>query len=236
MNLFSIMEKKSPRELIISSLKDKSSLKQDVYANTLKAFNQMKIIAEEMVKDLSKETVKFDKRVKLSYKEKGNFEFELRVAGDLLIFSMHTNIFEFDRSHQIWHNSYIREDISRSYCGMINIYNFLNDSFEYNRVNDLGYLVGRMFINKDNHYFLEGKRQLGFLYNDIVNSVISEDATKGVLESAILYSVNFDLFTPPFDSIKEVTVSDMQANSESMQTKTGKRLGFRFQSDNDIID
>ena len=64
------MEKKSPRELIISSLKEKASLKQDVYLTTLNAFNEMKLIAEEMVKDLSKETAKFDKRVKLSYKEK----------------------------------------------------------------------------------------------------------------------------------------------------------------------
>lgn len=230
------MEKKSPRELILSSLKEKASLKQDVYITMLNAFNEMKSIAEEMVKDLSKETAKFDKRVKLSYKEKGAFEFELRVAGDLLIFSMHTNVFEFDRSHQIWHNSYIKEDVSRSYCGIINIYNFLNDSFVYNRVNDLGYLVGRMFINKDNHYFLDGKRQLGFLYNDIVNSIVSKEALQGVIESAILYSVNFDLFTPPFDSIKEVSVLDMQANSESMQTKTGKRLGFRFQSDDDTIE
>jgi len=230
------MEKKSPRELIISLLKEKSSLKQDVYANTLKTFNEMKEVAEEMVNDLSKEAAKFDKRIKLSYKEKGQFEFELRAAGDLLIFSMHTNIFEFDRSHQIWHTSYIKENNSRSYCGTINIFNFLKDSFEYNRVNDLGYLVGRMFINKDEHYFLEGKRQLGFLYNDIVNSVVSKEAIKGVLESAILYSVNFDLFTPPFDSMKELSVMDMQANSESMQTKTGKRLGFRFQSDGDSTD
>ena len=35
-----------------------------------------------------------------------------------------------------------------TFCGIINIYNFLSDSFKYNRESDLGYLVGRIFINK----------------------------------------------------------------------------------------
>jgi hypothetical protein len=83
---------------------------------------------------------------------------------------------------------------------------------------------------------VEGKRQLGFLYNDFIHSLIDEAAIKAILESAILYSINFDLFTPPFDAIKEVSVLDMQAASESMQIKTGKRLGFRFQADSDGID
>jgi hypothetical protein len=149
---------------------------------------------------------------------------------------MHTNIFEFDRSHQVWKSSYIKEDHGRSFCGLINIYNFLNDSFKYSRVNDLGYVIGRIFINKENHYFVEGKRQLGFLYNDFVHSTVDDAALKAVLESTILYCLNFDLFTPPFDAIKEISVLDMQSASDSMQIKTGKRLGFRFQADSDEID
>lgn len=230
------MEKPSSRELILKILKEKSSVKQDVYANTVHAFKLMKSSAKQLAADYKKEAFNIDKRVIIDYKEKGEFEFELRVAGDLLIFSMHTNIFEFDKTHSIWRNSYIKEDHSRSFCGIINIFNFLNDSFVYNRVNDLGYVIGRIFVNKENHYFVEGKRQLGFLYNDIVHSIISEDKIKDVLESTILYCLSFDLFTPPFDAVKEVSVQDMQTASESMQIKTGKRLGFRFQSDIEGID
>lgn len=230
------MEKKTPRELILKTLKEKSSMKQDVYANTLNAFTLLKNTAKELTNELTKEAKAIDKRVVIEYREKGEFEFELRVAGDLLIFAMHTNIFEFDKSHQVWKSSYIKEDNSRTFCGMINIYNFLNDSFKYNRINDLGYVIGRVFVNKENHYFVEGKRQLGFLYNDFVHSVIDENAIKAVLESTILYCLSFDLFTPPFDAIKEISVLDMQSVSESMQIKTGKRLGFRFQADNDSID
>ncbi len=227
------MEKLTPRELIIKTLKEKSSLKQDVYANTLHAFNLFKSTAKQVAADLKKEATAIDKRVIIDYKEKGAFEFELRVAGDLLIFNMHTNIFEFDKSHNIWKSSYVKEEHMRSFCGIINIYNFLNDSFTYNRVNDSGYVIGRIFVNNENHYFVEGKRQLGFLYNDFIHSIIDEEAIKSVLESTILYCLNFDLFTPPFDSIKEISVADMQTASEGMQIKTGKRLGFRFQADND---
>ncbi len=229
------MEKLSPHELILKSLKEKSSLKQDVYANTVQAFGTLKTIAKQLVGNLSKETAAIDSRIVIEYKEKGEFEFELRIAGDLLIFAMHTNIFEFDKTHQVWRSSYVKDDHGRSFCGMINIYNFLNDSFKYNRINDLGYVIGRIFINKENHYFVEGKRQLGFLYNDFVHAIVDEKTITAILESTILYCLNFDLYTPPFDSIKEISVNDMQVASESMQIKTGKRLGFRFQADSDEI-
>jgi hypothetical protein len=227
------MDGLTPRELIIKSLKEKSSLKQDIYHNALNTFNLLKSTARQLAADLKKEAIAIDKRVVIDFKDKGAFEFELRVAGDLLIFSMHTNIFEFDKSHNVWKSSYVKEDSLRSFCGIINIYNFLNDSFAYNRVNDTGYVIGRIFVNKENHYFVEGKRQLGFLYNDFVHSVVEETAIKAILESTILYCINFDLYTPPFDSIKEISVAEMQTASEGMQIKTGKRLGFRFQADND---
>jgi hypothetical protein len=230
------MEKKTPRELILETLKEKSSMKQDVYVNTQKAFKLMQSIARKTALELSKDLATIDKRVVIEYREKGEFEFEMRVAGDLLIFAMHTNVFEFDKTHPLWKSSYVKEEPSRSFCGMINIYNFLNDSFKYSRVNDLGYVIGRMFVNKENHYFVEGKRQLGFLYNDFVHAQIDENAIKALLESTILYCLNFDLFTPPFDAIKEISVQDMQSASESMQVRTGKRLGFRFQADSDSID
>lgn len=230
------MEKQTPHELIIKTLQEKSRLKQDVYANTLDTFNMLKVVAKQMAGDLQKEAKGIDKRLVIEFKDKGDFEFELRVAGDLLIFMMHTNIFDFDKNHSVWKSSYVKADATRSYCGIINIYNFLNDSFKYNRVGDLGYVIGRIFINKEKHYFVEGKRQLGFLYNDFVNAVLSEEQVRSIVESTVLYSLEFDLFTPPFDSIKEVSVLDMQQATEGLQIKTGKRLGFRFQADSDEID
>ena len=114
---------------------------------------------------------------------------------------------------------------------MINIFNFLSDSFKYQRMNDAGYLIGRLFVNKDMHYFVEGKRELGFLYSNFGTSEVNAENIADILESAIYYTINFDLLVPPYDNIKEVMVQDFITALDSMQMKTGKRMGFRFQAD-----
>ncbi|MEZ4739038.1 MAG: hypothetical protein R2818_06690 [Flavobacteriales bacterium] len=35
---------------------------------------------------------------------------ELKVAGDVVIFQMHTNVFRLDQSHSYWKGSYLEED------------------------------------------------------------------------------------------------------------------------------
>jgi hypothetical protein len=192
------------------------------------------------VKDVANElkplAAKIDKRLVVEFREKSEFEVELRVAGDVLIFHMHTNVFEFDTSHQVWKSTYVKEKPSRSFCGMINVYNFLADSFKYQRSNDLGYLVARLFLNSENHYFVEGKRQLGFLYNDFPNAELNATELRRIVESSIVYCLNFDLFTPPFEEMKVVTLAQVLEESSMASIKTGKRLGFRFQADSDQIE
>jgi hypothetical protein len=230
------MSKPSGKELIMKVLTEKSSLKQDVFHKNIKVFEELKVVIKEVVSDLKEDVTKIDKRILLDYREKGPYEMELKVAGDVLFFHMHTNVFEFDKSHPIWKTSYLRDNPKRSYCGMINIYNFLADSFKYNRVNDVGYMIARIFINNDLHYFVEGKRQLGFLYNDFPNKIIDKQTLRNIVESSIIYALDFDLFTPPFDEMQEVSVSQILEASENMRIKTGKRLGFRFQADSDQIE
>lgn len=75
--------------------------------------------------------------------DRGKFEAQLQAADDILIFSMHSNVFEFNREHIIWQNSYVRDNKANSYCGMINIYNF-SRLVQYNRSADEGYL-NRLF-------------------------------------------------------------------------------------------
>jgi hypothetical protein len=165
------------------------------------------------------------------YRDRGPFEFELKFGSDILIFMMHTNIFEFSRDHEVMRTSYIKEDRLRSYCGIIQVFNFLNDSFKYNRINDAGYMIGRIFINRELHYFIEGKREIGLLYNNFNTSKISKASIGGIIRSAMLYTINFDLLTPDFDDVKEVTVAEMQDNIDRMKLRTGKRLGYKFQAD-----
>ena len=165
------------------------------------------------------------------YIDRGTFEFQLRFGSDILIFFMHSNVFETPRNHLIMKSSYVREDKRRSYCGIIHIFNFLADSFRFNRTNDLGYCIARIFVNREQHYYTEGKREIGMLYNTFPSDPLNKKSILQILHSAITYTLNFDLLTPPYDTIKEVTVAEMQTALDSMKISTGKRLGFRFHAD-----
>lgn len=216
---------------LVEKIIQKGGLKLDIYNNTYESFQEMKILAKAMVESLKKKVIKTDNRILFNYSDRGEFEAEMKFGGDMLVISMHTNVFEFPREHDIMNLGYIKQDITRSYCGIINMYNFLADSYKYNRTNDLGYLIARIFINKEYHYFVEGKRQIGLMYNNFSKARLDRAALKRILETALNYCVDFDLLTPVYDSVKVVSVSERLENS--MNLRTGKRLGFRFQVDRD---
>jgi hypothetical protein len=218
---------------LFSKLQDKASLKQDVYTKTLNTFKTFYDILFTLSKEYEQFSANQNAPIPFKLTKKSEFEIELQFGGDVLIFMMHTNIFEFSRDHEVMKTPYIREDKLRSYCGVIHIFNFLADSFKYNRLNDIGYLIGRLFINKELHYFIEGKREVGLLYPNFATSVVDEQSIRKIIESAIEYTLNFDLLTPAFDSIKEVSVDEIQTTSDNIKLKTGKRLGFKFQADHD---
>ena len=226
------MDKDSNQDLF-KTLVNKASLKQDIYDKTLEGLRLFKRVLDQMNSDFQQSEVQSDNGRKITFENKysGDFEIEVKFGGDILLFLMHTNVFEFSRDHDVMRTSYIRNDKTRSYCGIINIYNFLADSFKYNRVNDMGYLIGRVFINKDNHYFIEGKRELGFLYNDFGTNVLNEANASKILEAAIRYTINFDLLTPPYETVKIVSVNDMRHTLDEISLKTGKRMGFQFKQD-----
>ena len=231
-----MMDEKAAQDLIFQTVKDKSVLKQDVFNNIILNFKILKQVLKEIGDDLSARIESVDERVIIEYKDTGEFEAQLRVAGDVLVFHMHTNVFKFDSQNSLWNTSYFKENGNRGYCGLINIYNFLNDSIKYSRVNDSGYMIGRLFVNAENHFMVEGKRQMGFLYNDIINSVIDKDKMKAIIQSAVLYTLDFDLLIPPYDEVKEVSVFEIQQLSDKLKLKTAKRLGFQFTADSDSIE
>ena len=222
-------------DLIIASLKEKATLKLDLYQQMLVKFDVFKSITKAICQNLNGKIHKSDKRISIEYSEKSDFVIQIKIAGDVILLEMHTNIFLFDHSHNIWNTSYVQDDNTRAYCGLINIYNFLADSVRYKRVNDIGYLVGRVFMNKEEHFFVEGKRQMGFLYNNFSIDKLTTEKIKDVVESSILYCLNFEMLTPPYDSVKEVNYNQLNEFAQTMNSATGKRLGFRFMNDEDQI-
>ncbi len=229
------MKPEEQKERIVKTLSEKASIKQKVYDKTLDAFDMLKKALHEISVDYNSSLKGADRRVFIEYRDRGKFEAELKIAGDMLIFSMHSNIFEFDRDHIVRSLPYIKEDDSKSYCGIINVYNFLADSFKYNRTDDLGYLISRIFINRDVSFFVEGKRQQRFSYKIFGKEFVTKEALKQIVNNSVLYSLEFDLLVPPYDNVKITSVAQMNKKFESSKMQTGKRLGFLFKSD-DVLE
>jgi len=214
------------QEQILKLLTEKSVMKQDVYSNTIDVFNQLKDILKDRAEELYEKISKVDGRVNIFYKDVSLQAMQLKVAGDMLDFQMHSNVFEFERSHSMFKTSYVKNYEMNSFCGIISVYNFLADSYKYNRSNDLGYLVARIFINREKRFFVETRTQLGVKYHSFGNEAISKENLIDIVNELIIYSITFDLFTPPFESVRQVTVYELQEKSSSSALRTAKRLGF----------
>lgn len=218
---------------IIKALEVKGGTKQFIYRKTIEIFQIFKEQIREVATEVGGAMAQVDPNVLVQAKESGDFECELKFSGDTLMFMMHTNVFNFPPEHSVHKTDYVREDPLRAYCGMIMIYDFLSDSIKYGRMNDVGYLIARIFINKEGHFFVQGKRQFSFLYNDFSAYQINAETIRLIIQTAMLHTIDFDLFVPPFDAVKEVTLMQKIMEVGNAALKTGKRLGFTYGEDID---
>lgn len=225
------------QQQIIEQLKEKAYIKAMIYDQALEIFNQLKDVLNEMSNDFNEllEDTPNSRRIRLEYRDRGKFEAELKFADDVLVFSMHTDIFQFDRDHSVWKTPYAKQDKFNTYCGVISVYNFLSDSLKYNRNEDLGYLVARLFLNKDKFFFVEGKRQKRQKVSGFGKTVLNKEELMSFVESAMLYSLSFDLLVPPYDIVKVASVEQINAKIESSRMQTGKRMGYKYNSD-DVLE
>ncbi len=226
---FFIIQMEDNRKILQNLLESKACLKQDIFHDTKAYFERFK---EALLDEISAmRTLIKDSRIRLHVEHKGEFQVQVYIGSDVLVFQMHTNVFRLPDDHHLWKMDYLKEDPSRGYFGIINIYNFLAESYLKNRLNDVGYLIGRVFINKDEHFVLEGKGQLGFLFRDLSQSVLTDAILRNIIHVSFAYAIEFDLFTPPYEIVSKVTVNQMHEISSDSQLSTGKRLGFKFEAE-----
>ncbi|HPG73514.1 MAG TPA: hypothetical protein PLM49_04425 [Bacteroidales bacterium] len=156
------------KDQIINLLKEKSVTKQIVYDQTKNTFKILKTVLQNIVDEYNENLKDADERVLFEYRDRGIFEAEIKAAGDLLIFNMHSNIFEFDYGHPIWRNPDAKNNPLKTYSGIISIFNFLADSFKYQRLDDMGYLIGRVFITWMEVFLLKDVENSGSIIRPLV--------------------------------------------------------------------
>ena len=63
-------------------------------------------------------------------------------------------------------------------------------------------------------------------YGNYSEEPISEDHILDIINELIIFAISFDLFIPPYDVVKHVSVLEIQEKANSAVLKTGKRLGY----------
>ena len=225
------MEKDKDYEETLELIKSKSVFKRDIFELTTERFDEFKTVLGEITEELSKEMETIDPRLEISFRDLGKYYCQLTIAGDVLLFNMHTNVFSFAKDSFYWKSGYLQEDENRGYCGTIQVFNFLADSFRFRRENDIGYMIARIFVNHENHFFVEGKKELGYMFNDFVNSHLGKNCIRKIIYSVIKYCLEFDLYSPNYQDVDQITLRDARSLKDVISLKTGKRLGFQFGSD-----
>jgi hypothetical protein len=217
---------------LLQAITGRSNLSQKVYDNTYTVMTSLKEILHELASELDEELEEsLDERVKIEYRDRGKYEAHFIFGENLLIFSMLTDIFRFAREDAVWSNDYAATTPDNAFCGIINVWNFLKDSFEHKRLGDEGYLVARIFVNREMKFMVEGKDQPAFGRSSFGRHTVDKESLADVVEAAIDYALHFDLLVPPYDAQKVVTAEVFNTKMENSKLTTGKRFGYEFKTD-----
>jgi hypothetical protein len=212
-------------DAIFDGLKQKSTAKQAIYRNTKETFDKLRVISKDLVIRLAKRISPLDSSVGIEYRDVNELEFHIKVSGDLIIFVMHSNIVTFPDDYDLMKTDYVEEDFKRRFFGHIMAYNFMADSIKYSRMNDPGYLLGRLLINIENHFYLEGVDQMNLEYQDIAKNVLTDDSLLLMVESSLIAAVNNDLMAQDLEDIRKITVKQKLDNQ---QVSKAQKVGFNF--------
>lgn len=213
---------------IVKKLETIASTKQQVNRKTHETFGLLKERLSKLKKSLREDIRKKDPNVEITYQEMNDYEVHFSFGGDTLMFFMHTNVFSFPKGHFVHNTDYVKEDPLRGYCGMILVYNFMSDSIKYSRFNDVGTLIGRIFVNKDGKFFVEGRKQLALLFKEFGENTVSEENMDIILNTAVMHALDFDLKAPPSEAVQEITLYQKVQETGQLAIKTGKRVGFEM--------
>lgn len=215
-----------PLDQIQQLLESKSSAKQVTYKNLLFSFDLLAKESKRIITALKKRVKPGDEDVTVDFKLINEHEFHVKLAGDLLVFVLHTNVVTFAEDHPLMRSDYIKEKEINRYFGQIMIYNFMSDSIKYNRMNDPGYLLARILINHENRFLVEGEGPLGFLYNTISPAAIAENDLNTIVKQSLKIAIENDLMAPPFPDVRFITV--YQKNEKTQELGAGQKIGFKM--------
>ena len=218
-----------PVRFIKSMLENKSTAKQTAYRHVCWAFEVLAREGEMIIDELKRRAKPGDPDVTIEFNSVSDHEFDIKLAGDMLIFVMNTNIVTFEDSHPIMKDEYVQQNDVNRYFGQIMIYNFMADSMKFNRVNDPGYLLARLMINHELKFFIEGEKELT-PYNKISTEPLTESDLQTLVKVVLKMAIENDLVAPSFTNVKSITLN--QKKDHSLELGGAQKIGFRMSYEN----
>ena len=219
------LNSEDPINFIKYLLESKSTAKQTAYKHICRAFSVLEAESRRVVEELKRRANPSDKDVTVEFNAVNAQEFDVKLAGDMLIFVLGTNIVTLEESHTIMKEDYIRENEVNRYFGQIMVYNFMAESLKYNRTNDPGYLLARIMINHENRFFIEGERELQ-AFNPISHMPVTDEELQQVVRIVLKMAIENDLVAPAFTEVKAITLN--QKRDHNLELGGAQKIGFKM--------
>ena len=207
---------------IIEKLETTTKLKQDLFNQLVAYFDNLENTCREVASELqAAETIN---NLPIRIEKVNDYEFLFRIGGDVLIFMMQSNIVRIPDEAYICKTKYLKDDISLRYFGQVLIYNFLADTITYGRLEDPGYLISRLLLNRENKFFLEGDRKIVFDFPELKVNTVTKEKNRQLVEGLVLSALNNDLLAPNFHDIMMINYHQKLEHTSSMGNP--QKIGF----------
>jgi hypothetical protein len=210
---------------ILTKLQTTSKLKYNLYEMTASLFIGLKKICTELSVEIN-DANKDSHQIQVTVSQTNDFEFVFRIGGDALIFILQSNIVRLPDENFLCKSKYLKDDVNLRYFGQILIYNFLSDTIEFGRLDDPGYLIARILLNKENKFFLEGDRKIVFNFPDLKDNAVNPEKMRDFVEQLVVSSLENDLLAPAFADIMLITYQQKIEHTSGLGNP--QKIGFDF--------
>ena len=147
----------------------------------------------------------------------------------MIVYALQTNVVTFDQSHSLMQSNYLQNNADLRFFGQILIYDFMADSLRYKRTEDIGYLMGRILINVENRFMIEGVRGLHYLFNGMERSEVTEENCSLIIKKTLAVAVESDLLAAEYKQLQFVKLGVRMKGDQELGH--GKKIGFQMADD-----
>ncbi|MCL6258680.1 hypothetical protein M3O96_06255 [Aquiflexum sp. TKW24L] len=188
-------------------------------------FLDLENICEQLAKEIIEANTE-ENQIPIKVERTNAFEFVFRIGGDALIFILQSNIVRLPDENYLSKSKYLKDDVSLRYFGQVLIYNFLSDTIEFGRLDDPGYLIGRILLNRENKFFLEGDRKIVFNFPELKENTVNPDKMRDFVEQLVVSALENDLLAPAFGDIMVITYQQKIEHISGLGNP--QKIGFDF--------